>query len=1234
MLLGLGASAQTTAWSSSPAVTPQTRTLSGAKQIRWIWGSSSLFSLPDTLALFGLKTDSSKYLRLNSSINQTATATLTQTANNQPLTGWKFMPTFANGGFTQGVWRAAEFGGGVLFDKSVSVNGPFKTSNIQINIGSDTTSNYIVFRDSAGVGKAAFFSNTGNWTFGDTTTNTYKLFVNGTFATNSSVYFTGLSTGTIVSGQFLGLNSLGQVVLGPPSGALSPLTPGQGLLGSNYNGSTAITFQLDSSLYTTRALLSTYQTKAQNVAAYLPIIPNANVNYNGYNITAFQFNSGSGTNSASLSATNFSVSNSAGVGTSVTSSPTILDYQANTNSTPFDEFKLTTNATSGSNNIISGNPNEFQTPIQADLPITLAAQSTTPTAPAINANLIYGNSTGVVTFMGHNGFGLSLGKGHLTASHKVEFQNKDYTAADSADVAKTYTVATVSALQAYSGTATTLILTDSLRGKVINTFNYYPGVTANDGGINFTATGKGSGTWVRAWNGGIVYPEWWGAVPDYNPVTHTGTDNRAAIQSAINSRPHHAGNVWISGRFSIADSLVVGEATTIQGDNGILTTQFYAGPDTGYFRVPSEIHCSNVNANTIGFEMESVSYRAQKALFQNLTLSGASFNGGGTKSIVNIENNPNATPSYNSGANLISFINVYFQDDHYGLNGNNAGILNVVSYCHFAGFDIAANDGIGKLRMFGSIFWQINTRCLDLTGFEDDISGCYFQPVSTTEVCEGIYLHSSPNATYTEPRDINIHNNYFYGGTKAIRATSGGNIDIYHNQTDFMTDTVFDLQNVYTSQVYGNILTNRSNDDSNIPFIYAKNCPTIKLLDNTFNNPAAVKNQYGILLDGTTCTAIVGSDNSGNTSQMTSGKIIATVNSATYLTETFYGSLSDGTGFAYSNVSNSLTVGADGSSTVGLNIRGFASGGAGLNLSRSGGVSAYKFGMGAETMFITDSISNKVIMSLGGATNNSIYAGAIANTTADTRQSLFRGGTYTGGTDMAGNITALQGQIGTGAGASAFVIIQGAVPTTSGTTAQTYGDLLRLNYTTGTTFDWKGSSIGTLTSAGLSITPKQTGTAGDSVLVSHAGIMEIISPNYYAKTGSANTFTGVQTFSSNPIFNTTSVVGQLWTATGTSGHGAWATIANKAHTIFTPTTGGTVALVNNQTNIINPSGSLLALTVTLPSSPTNNDEVRIKFTQSVTTVTYSGGTVVDGITSPIAGGYVVLTYDSGTTSWY
>lgn len=100
---------------------------------------------------------------------------------------------------------------------------------------------------------------------------------------------------------------------------------------------------------------------------------------------------------------------------------------------------------------------------------------------------------------------------------------------------------------------------------------------------------------------------------------------------------------------------------------------------------------------------------------------------------------------------------------------------------------------------------------------------------------------------------------------------------------------------------------------------------------------------------------------------------------------------------------------------------------------------------------------------------------------------------------------------------------------------------------------------------------------------------------------------------------------------------SWASqagVANYTHNISAPTTGGTVSLTNNQYNIINPAGALLALTINLPSTPANNDVVYIKFTQNITTVTYANGTVVDGITAPTAGGLIVLNYDIGTASWY
>jgi hypothetical protein len=105
-----------------------------------------------------------------------------------------------------------------------------------------------------------------------------------------------------------------------------------------------------------------------------------------------------------------------------------------------------------------------------------------------------------------------------------------------------------------------------------------------------------------------------------------------------------------------------------------------------------------------------------------------------------------------------------------------------------------------------------------------------------------------------------------------------------------------------------------------------------------------------------------------------------------------------------------------------------------------------------------------------------------------------------------------------------------------------------------------------------------------------------------------------------------------------TGKVTWSQAANRlplkyVHTIFTPSSGGTVTAVNNQENIINPTGTLSTLTIALPSSPLNNDVMYFTATQTLSAITYTGGTVV-GHASATASQQWHLTYDIGTTSWY
>lgn len=83
----------------------------------------------------------------------------------------------------------------------------------------------------------------------------------------------------------------------------------------------------------------------------------------------------------------------------------------------------------------------------------------------------------------------------------------------------------------------------------------------------------------------------------------------------------------------------------------------------------------------------------------------------------------------------------------------------------------------------------------------------------------------------------------------------------------------------------------------------------------------------------------------------------------------------------------------------------------------------------------------------------------------------------------------------------------------------------------------------------------------------------------------------------------------------------------------TPTTGSTISSTVGS-NIIEPAGTLLALTVNLPSSPTSGDIAAYTFTQAITGLTFSNGTVVNTLTTAVAGGTVKFIYYGNTNKWY
>lgn len=87
----------------------------------------------------------------------------------------------------------------------------------------------------------------------------------------------------------------------------------------------------------------------------------------------------------------------------------------------------------------------------------------------------------------------------------------------------------------------------------------------------------------------------------------------------------------------------------------------------------------------------------------------------------------------------------------------------------------------------------------------------------------------------------------------------------------------------------------------------------------------------------------------------------------------------------------------------------------------------------------------------------------------------------------------------------------------------------------------------------------------------------------------------------------------------------------------TPATGNTVAVNNGRCVrvLINPSGTLAALTITFPtSSLVNGDEIIITSSQQVITLTVSGGTIIGGLSSFAVGGFASYVYGSTANKWF
>jgi len=149
-------------------------------------------------------------------------------------------------------------------------------------------------------------------------------------------------------------------------------------------------------------------------------------------------------------------------------------------------------------------------------------------------------------------------------------------------------LASITQLLSYAGTATTVIVTDSLRGGTFNLSATSPYPV--DNGIVFSSSG--GKYWIRdISNADAINIQWYGAKADWlvsnRTVTRTGTDSRTSFLAAYAAAYKMAKSVYIPGKypysFGLSDRIKIGQGTVIKGESGFLPYQSTSPGDSVKF---------------------------------------------------------------------------------------------------------------------------------------------------------------------------------------------------------------------------------------------------------------------------------------------------------------------------------------------------------------------------------------------------------------------------------------------------------------------------------------------------------------------------------------------------------------------------------------------------------------------------------------------------------------------------